>query len=72
MRSVALPDGEMTSSWKETIKAIVQKYVPKDNPQGESEIHTNLRISNDQYLNCNQEPHITVEEIDAAIRKAKP
>lgn len=70
-RSVMEACGELTTTWLDSIQTIPQKCAPKDDLLGETEDHRNITSENEQYINCNIELPISMQEIDAAISKAK-
>jgi len=66
-----LPTGERTTSWLETMTILFQKFAPTDNRDVETQLHQNIRLNNKKYVNMNLEPDITIEEVDAVLKKTK-
>lgn len=71
MCSLSLPTGQQTLNWTESINALLDKCVPKDEQISESAAQKELRKQNAEYLNCNLEPDISEDEITLAIKKLK-
>lgn len=69
--SLELPNGQLTTSWQESINALLDKCVPKDSKTNENEKHKTIRVQNEKYINSNLEPEMTQREIEQAIKKLK-
>jgi len=66
-----LPTGERTISWLETMTILFQRFAPADNHDVETQVHQNIRLNNKKYVNMNLEPDITIEEVDAVLKRTK-
>lgn len=71
MSSLVLPDGTITSSWKESASALINKCIPKDNKEIEGICHQEIKMKISSYKNQNIENMIFFDEIDLAIKKLK-
>lgn len=69
--SVKLPSGEVTKSWNETVKILLEKCAPKDEIDIETEEQRLLKLNNAMFVNENLEPDITQDEIINSIKKCK-
>lgn len=67
--SVKLPSGEVTKSWNETVKILLEKCAPKDEIDIETEEQRLLKLNNAMFVNENLEPDITQDEIINSIKK---
>jgi len=68
--SLQKPDGSMTADWSESVNLILEKCVPRDDIQNE-DVHRGIRRSCTEYMNCNLEPNISIEEIEKIIKNLK-
>jgi len=66
-----LPTEERTISCLKTMTVLFQKFAPADNRDIETQLHQNIRLNNKKYVNMNLEPDITIEEVDAVLKRTK-
>lgn len=69
--ALTLEDGTSTVSSEDTIKALLNKCVPKNDKAIEVEMHKEILTKIKKYKNYNMENEITIDEINISIKRLK-
>jgi len=71
MSSLIVEDGSSTKTWTESMIALFNKCVPRDDNSQETRHHKTILRDIQTYRNLNVEHEITVEEVSDAIKRLK-